>query len=197
MGNARTYATRAFDLGRGFKHVWSVNFKWVPCAPRPPDEITDLADCDGAFSSKAFKLATLGAHAGLLLLFADRVWLRDRGGFIAFFRRPTERGPFGPRDVALLLFTCNLIGVACARSLHFQFVVWYANSLPLLLARAPIIPVLGRIALLLAVEAAWNPWRSETSSVASSLLLTASHAALLAALFASPLAKPPRGGKRA
>lgn len=39
-----------------------------------------------------------------------------------------------PRTVIVLsLFTSNLIGIICARSLHYQFYAWYAQSLPLLL----------------------------------------------------------------
>ena len=52
----------------------SVNFKWVPCTPRPAALVTALADCDGPFASAGFKLGALGAHAGLLLALADRHW---------------------------------------------------------------------------------------------------------------------------
>ena len=83
-----------------------------------------------------------------------------------------------------MLFASNFIGIACARSLHFQFCVWYFNTLPLLLA-ATDLPALLKVLLFISVELAWNPWASETSSVASSLLLTVAHAAVLVALIAS------------
>lgn len=179
------YVANAFNLGRGFKHKWSVNFKWVPCDPLPSDRVTALADCDGPFASAAFKVASLGLHAGLLLALADRSWLARRGGFVAFFRDPRRGGPFAPAAAAKMLLAANFVGVACARSLHFQFCVWYANSLPLLLATTRLAAPL-KVALLVAVEAAWNPWgASETSSPASAALLTAAHGAILLALLAT------------
>lgn len=39
-----------------------------------------------------------------------------------------------PGHVALVLFTGNMIGIAFARSMHYQFLVWYFHTLPLLLA---------------------------------------------------------------
>lgn len=178
--DALSYATRAFDLGRGFKHKWSVNFRWVPCSPIADE--TALADCVGAFSSRAFKIATLATHVGLLVVFAQRRWCR--GGLWWFFRRP--RRHLTKLEQVAMLFECNLVGVACARSLHFQFCVWYANSLPFLLACVEL-PLLARALLLVALEAAWNPWGgSDSSSPASSLLLTLAHATLLLALLASP-----------
>ena len=36
-------------------------------------------------------------------------------------------------DITWLFFVCNFVGIVCARSLHFQFYVWYYHSLPFLL----------------------------------------------------------------
>ena len=36
--------------------------------------------------------------------------------------------------MALVLFMGNMIGIAFARSMHYQFLVWYFHTLPLLLA---------------------------------------------------------------
>jgi alpha-1,3-mannosyltransferase len=65
--------------------------------------------------------------------------------------------------VALVLFASNAIGMAYSRSLHYQFYVWYYHSLPLLLW-ATAMPTLARVAVLAALEIAWNtypstPWR--------------------------------------
>jgi alpha-1,3-mannosyltransferase len=96
----------------------------------------------------------------------------------------SPKGPrIAPREAARALFCSNFVGIALARSLHFQFYVWYFYSLPLL-AWSTRLPVAVRVALLVAVEAAWNPWAGETSSTASSVLLTVCHLVLLAGLLA-------------
>lgn len=36
-------------------------------------------------------------------------------------------------EIVATLFTSNFVGVCCARSLHYQFYVWYFHQLPFLL----------------------------------------------------------------
>ena len=49
------------------------------------------------------------------------------GGLARFLRDPRRHsgGAFSPRRAAAVLFSANFVGVACARSLHFQFCVWW------------------------------------------------------------------------
>ena len=89
---------------------------------------------------------------------------------------------FSDRQVVSMLFSCNFIGVACARSLHFQFYVWYYHALPLLLWRTRL-PLVAKLLLLLGIELAWNPWVGESSTVESSALLTACHLVIIVALW--------------
>ena len=35
--DAKAYLGASFNLSRTFKHHWSVNFRWVPCEPLPPE----------------------------------------------------------------------------------------------------------------------------------------------------------------
>jgi len=176
------YVSAAFNFGRGFKHKWSVNFKWVPCSTVVE---TDLADCEGVFSSKAFQASLLLGHGLALVAFAKWRWRRDfLGIFFPFFGSPPIS--YSRKAVVVMLFSCNFVGLAFARSLHFQFCVWYVKSLPIL-AFATKLPRFLKLALLVAIELAWNPWgSSETSTVASSLLLTVAHLVLLVALFVAP-----------
>jgi len=79
-----------------------------------------------------------------------------------------------------VLYSANLAGVACARSLHFQFLVWYFHSLPLLL-RCARLPWPAHVAFVVALELCWGqhppqPW--------SSACITALHLLLLILLFA-------------
>ncbi|GAB5369065.1 hypothetical protein AAMO2058_001373300, partial [Amorphochlora amoebiformis] len=39
------YISQSFNLSRTFKRYWSVNFKWVPCAPLEEESL--LSDCQG------------------------------------------------------------------------------------------------------------------------------------------------------
>lgn len=55
LHNAGAYVSRAFELSRVFKHVWSVNLKFLP---------------EPVFQSRSFASALLAAHLALLLLFA-------------------------------------------------------------------------------------------------------------------------------
>lgn len=107
------------------------------------------------------------------------------------------------------LFTSNLIGITCARSLHYQFYSWYAHQIPLLVylatlprlvkcaprgevmiaergtkenRKANLDMILSRIALPICIEMAWNTFPSTN---ASSHMLLATHLVLLAGLWAS------------
>lgn len=156
----RSYLVRSFDLGRQFFYIWSVNWQFVP---------------EDLFLSAQFKLVLLGAHVTLLALFAYARWL------------PAWRNTGGSVDTMLLmLFSANLIGVACARSLHYQFYVWYFFSLPFIGAqfaarfsegRARTLAWVAFVALMLALELTWNLFPPRASM---SALMCACHVALVA-----------------
>lgn len=77
--------------------------------------------------------------------------------------------------ILLPLFLANFIGVACARSLHYQFYVWYFHSLPYLVWCTGY-SLSAKFLLLGVIEFAWNTY---PSTVASSAALHAAHALLL------------------
>jgi alpha-1,3-mannosyltransferase len=189
MYDAKGYLGASFNLGRTFKHHWSVNFRWVPCELLPAEEHTLLTDCDGLFTSKGFGLGLLLTMVALMLAFAHFRWC-ERGLLSTLTAQPTAQGvarsrstaAFNENQAAAMLFACNFIGVVCARSLHFQFYVWYYHTLPFLLWSTRL-PVFGRLLLLLGVELAWNPWVGDSSTPASAALLTACHVVILLALW--------------
>ena len=177
----REYMSRAFDFGRRFEQRWSVNLQFLPVP---------------LFLSRATATALLGAHLALLLAFAHARWLRHQGGLPPLLRAAAGRLrgvrppllPVSPEYVAAGMLEANLIGCACARSLHYQFYAWYALSLPLLAWRSAL-PVPAKLALLAAVERCWNVY---PPTARNSLALNACHAVLLAALAARPLPPPAR-----
>jgi len=70
-------------------------------------------------------------------------------------------------QLALLpFFLCNLVGVACSRSLHYQFYVWYFHSLPYLAWSTPY--SLGVRCLILGlIEYCWNTYPTTNFSSAA------------------------------
>ncbi|EDW85598.1 uncharacterized protein Dwil_GK23169 [Drosophila willistoni] len=70
-------------------------------------------------------------------------------------------------QLALLpFFLCNFIGIMCARSLHYQFYVWYFHTLPYLVWSTPY--SLGvRYLILGIIEYCWNTYPSTNVSSAA------------------------------
>ena len=71
------------------------------------------------------------------------------------------------------IFTSNLIGIVFARTLHYQFYVWYFHTIPYLLWHAEVIPVLVKIFVFCAIEIAFNVYPATAWS--SGLLQVKSH----------------------
>lgn len=85
-----------------------------------------------------------------------------------FFEKATQLA-------VLPIFLANFIGIICARSLHYQFYVWYFHSLPYL-AWFTDFDVKVKLLLLGLIELAWNTYPSTDFS---SGILHACHIVLL------------------
>ena len=100
-------------------------------------------------------------HLSLLLAFAHRKWAAKEGGLAELLLAQLRRRGAGqlraldPEYVATVMFVGNFIGIAFARSLHFQFYSWYYLTLPWLLWQTRL-PAVGKVGLLLAIEACFN-----------------------------------------
>ena len=110
------YVAGAFDLSRVFLYKWTVNWRMVS---------------EETFLSVQWQMSLLLGHIAVLCLFGWR-WIGGWDVIIRAVRRPTLPPGFEKGDVALMLFTCNLIGITFSRSLHYQFYSWYAQQLPYL-----------------------------------------------------------------
>ena len=174
------YLRGAFDVSRQFTHKWSVNFKWLP-----PE----------LFSSNRFAIFCLIMHLCVLWQFVNRCWCGKHGGLLATLRKVGWRGHRGSvseYDMCLWLFTANLAGMVFARSLHFQFYVWYFFTLPFLLwSCGDALPLATKLLIFGAIEACWNPWDKVegTSTKHSSLLLCGMHFMLLLGVYHAPQSK--------
>nr|XP_032818026.1 dol-P-Man:Man(5)GlcNAc(2)-PP-Dol alpha-1,3-mannosyltransferase [Petromyzon marinus] len=173
LANPLGYATRAFDLGRSFLFEWTVNWRLLP---------------EWLFLHRGFHAALLAAHLAVLLLYAHRHWSRPGEGLLGLLKAPTKkkkRDPMTDDQMAFVLFSSNLVGVCFARSLHYQFYVWYFHSLPFLLWCCPLgsMAPLLRVLVLGVIELAWNTY---PSTKISSLALHVCHVLILLALRPTP-----------
>lgn len=181
-----SYLSKAFEFSRVFLYKWTVNLKVLP---------------EELFLSRELALTLLAAHVAGVAWVVDR-WSKggvkgviERGvaGLTAFVGGSAGQagvvGGVAPASAVWLLFVTNFIGVVFARSLHYQFYVWYWHTLPLLLhwAWTPWPRQLGtgwyewrqvvwKLGLLAAVELCWNTY---PATWWSSALLIACHLTLL------------------
>ena len=132
---------------------------------RVPEEI---------FISPWFHLLLLAGHLATLY-YCLKNWQQLLGSY-AKLRRVSV--PYCCQLLVLPLFMSNFIGVMFARSLHYQFYVWYYHSLHYLAWTTPY-PVKIRLLILGVIELCWNTY---PSTHLSSLALHASHCLLLGGL---------------
>jgi alpha-1,3-mannosyltransferase len=131
---ASAYFGKAFEFDRVFFFKWSVNWQFLG---------EEMA------TGKPLAKILLVAQLSLLLIFLLFKWTSITRGLGSWLReiRLTEIGrtiprKLDPRFVALSMFTCNLIGILCARSLHYQFYSWYYQTLPLILLFIKKVPLI-------------------------------------------------------
>lgn len=155
----RAYIDGAFDFKRKFLFKWTVNWRFVGSE---------------VFSSDGFAKGLLAVHVVVLLFFAFTRFLSPkitRKTVPQLVMSAVGKKPFisgrnwyltaehGPRLIMLLMSTTNLIGVVCARSLHYQFLLWYFWQLPFMLwATGWPLPV--NAVLWVAHEVCWNVFPS-------------------------------------
>ena len=163
------YVGRAFEFSREFMFKWTVNWRFVG---------------QETFRSAQFKYTLLASHIGLLLFFLYTRWIRPSGKSLAGIASFALKFPSAndgevlyishamtPQIILTTLFSCNMIGMLCARSLHYQFFSWMAWSTPFLLWRSGLgLPFVYTVWL--AQEVAWNIYPSEGHMINSLVFLT-------------------------
>lgn len=169
------YIKGSFDLGRVFMFKWTVNWKFLP---------------EEVFVGKPLALGLLAVTLAVWALVFCVKWrsstARERARRAAMSRSSksssgSDKGYGGaaltmsPDYVITTLFVSNFVGVAFARSLHYQFYSWYFHQIPLLLWHCEF-PNLLRLCLVAAIEMAFNVY---PATWWSSAVLQASHAIIL------------------
>lgn len=166
------YLTRAFDFSRKFMYKWTVNWRFVG---------------EQVFDSDVFARALLLVHVLLLLVFVFTRFLHPKvtGQPLTLLIKNAITSMFSATKVAvpsritneataahlvlMILSTTNVIGVLCARLLHYQFLSWYCWQLPYLLFMTGWGVVPG-VLIWLVHELTWNVFPS--TSWSSALLVT-------------------------
>lgn len=133
----REYLSCAFDLGRQFLFKWTVNWRFLG---------------ETMFLGRPFAFSLLFAHVCLLLFFLQTRWVRpsssDIIGFLNEYTRSRNKiieDQVSQRVTALFamdtMLGCMVIGLLCARSLHYQFYAYIGWATPYLLWRSGLGPV--------------------------------------------------------
>jgi len=101
-----SYIRKAFELDRVFFYKWTVNLKFLP---------------EDVFVSKPLSLILLACHVGGLLYFCVQ-WLKETKSKLG--RRIFLQGRrLSAHYITYTLLVSNFVGIAFARTLHYQFYV--------------------------------------------------------------------------
>lgn len=166
MAHPISYLSKAFEFDRVFFYKWTVNWHM-------------LSESD--FLSRGFATMLTVTHVSLLGLFAWTRWCRaydEKGPIhillrgIANFAQPASKrsSEFTPDHIVKLCFTSNLIGLICARTLHYQFYSWYAHQTVYLFWQTSY-PLWIRVVGMAIIEVCWNVY--PPTALSSSFLLAA------------------------
>lgn len=174
-----SYIKKAFEFDRVFFYKWTVNWKFLT------EEI---------FVSKSWALLLLCHHLGALILLTRRWWKssmaqRGHAKTIEWMCWTNGRGSapttLSPDYVIYTMFVSNFIGIAFARTLHYQFYSWYFCSLPMLhliatdMTQSSVMTCVSlgsSIASIIGCEYAFNVY---PATEMSSIVLQTSHVLLL------------------
>ena len=162
MEDLQAYVTRAFDLGRQFMYKWTVNWRFVS---------------EETFLSKSFSNCLLLANAVLVAGFLSTRWVKPSSDnfwqFARTYTRSIDEGKekeisrkVTPRFLMTSILGAMVIGMLCARSLHYQFFAYLGWASPYILWRSGLHPFLV-YALWAGQEWAWLTYPSTKVSSGS------------------------------
>merc|ERR1712142_832596 len=141
LSHPLNYLIGAFNLGRVFMYKWTVNWRFLP---------------EDIFVCRQFHAALLLLHVVLLALMAKHWW-----SMLRTFAAKDKNDRHQSLHLLLMpLYMCNFIGVACARSLHYQFYVWYYHQLHFLSWNSAPKWTTLRLLVLGVIELCWNTYPS-------------------------------------
>jgi alpha-1,3-mannosyltransferase len=87
--------------------------------------------------------------------------------------------PLSPEYVVYTMFVSNFVGIAFARTLHYQFYCWYYQAMPFLLWYSASYPLIVRVLVVGMLEYAFNVF---PATQGSSAVLQVAHMLILVGL---------------
>lgn len=149
------YFQKAYDLSREFLYSQTMNWQMIP---------------EHIFHDPIFHKSLLIAHLLLLLAFLIFKWEKPTSlqHFIVKMRLDDwaitgNTRLLDKKCIARVLFICNLIGILCARSLHYQFLVWYFSTMPFLVWQTKL-PSFIKVVYMLSFSYGWSYQRTAFKS---------------------------------
>ncbi|RNF03879.1 putative dolichyl-P-Man:GDP-Man5GlcNAc2-PP-dolichyl alpha-1,3-mannosyltransferase [Trypanosoma conorhini] len=154
------YMLKAFELGRVFTYRWTVNFK---CIPEEVFVSREFGQVLLLLTVLSWLLLWRRRWSGRRFLRAQAITLKSvgRGGVREVDVRVSDDEVY--RNIVLTMMESNLIGVIFARSLHYQFLVWFFHSMPMVLS-ATRLPFPLQIAAVVAVQYGFEVYPSTAQS---------------------------------
>ena len=157
------YVIRSFNLGRQFFFVWTVNWRFLP---------------EWLFLSRRFHVLLLLLHILVLCIFLYKKWPTPCDGWRSIFALKFSPREVSNSEIVHVMFISNFVGMCFARSLHYQFYVWYFHTIPFLLWSIKM-PSVVRLLLLGLIELSWNTY---PSTAFSSVMMHTCHSLILCGL---------------
>lgn len=179
-----SYIKKAFEFDRVFFYKWTVNWKFLP---------------EELFVSKPWALLLLGLHVSSLGYLATKWWkasTSQRGysktrEWLCWTNYARNSLQLSPEHVVYTMFVSNYIGIAFARTLHYQFYCWYFYSLPMLHLMATSKPspprLLSGLMIVIAIFGVEYAFNVFPATEMSAVVLQLSHLFLLIKIFISGL----------
>lgn len=192
------YINKAFEFSRVFFYKWTVNLKLLP---------------EPIFLHPTTSLLLLVAHLIILVIVINK-YSQAVGGIINVIKHGlsglfmiTNKSLFddssrqlSPHFIVSVMFLANFVGVIFARSLHYQFYVWYFHTLPYVislttsswptnsaLSARDVLTIVTNVCILAMIEVSWNVFPAQWWS---SSILIAAHLYLLVRVLAASVPQP-------
>ena len=181
------YITKSFELSRVFEYKWTVNFKFLPesvFVGKPLSAALLICTVLG-MSAFAYKWISENASNHTLKLNEEVETDKETNKRIENSANAKILGPqiISDHFIISTIFISNFIGIAFARTLHYQFYSWYFHTLPFILWYTSVLPTPMKLFILCTIEFSFNVY---PATILSSSLLQACHIIILLAIFWSP-----------